>query len=404
MSFFKLLALLMVSAIGASVFHIQPRHGSKRYVLTTFPHMNLGAGANFPPLIDAEAWMMDCIYLKCLPPCPTGRRLGHGGPACGRRLSHTLDRVSGRGLGHGGAAALTAPGAWLPDPSANNTDFCDFRTMISPLSKQVVGLMFFNGWWMNCLLIPKTVQPLVWARDSGLSGLIFLNPAATTDPVMGMGMVPVSDFQNPVPDFPFLTASDQPQSMLPSSYQRSRDNASMIGAIGRVIQCSPQAVGGSLCVDFAQLVELSIRVRGGDSKPSIALSQRCGPLGVNAKNIAADIGKLTAKFSEFKVMVKVSVQNRKASVDLLDTTSSLIFKELKEPARDRKKVKNIKHNGSISFETVKSIAKTMSHKSNAKSMQGTILMILGTCVSMGAKVDGKDPKEITKMVKEGELE
>merc|ERR1712127_117325 len=157
-------------------------------------------------------------------------------------------------------------------------------------------------------------------------------------------------------------------------------------------------------IDFAQLVELNIRVRGGDSKPSIALSQRCGPLGVNAKNIAADIGKLTSKFSEFKVMVKVSVQNRKASVDLLDTTSSLIFKELKEPARDRKKVKNIKHNGSISFETVKSIAKLMSHKSNAKSMQGTILMVLGTCVSMGAKVDGKCPKEITKMVKEGELE
>merc|ERR1711977_107612 len=157
-------------------------------------------------------------------------------------------------------------------------------------------------------------------------------------------------------------------------------------------------------VDFAQLVELNVRVRGGDVKPSIALSQRCGPLGVNAKNIAADIGKLTSKYQDFKVMVCVSIQNRKADVKMLNTTSSLIFRELKEPGRDRKKVKNIKHNGNITLEQVKLIAKEMRHKSNSKEMKGTILEVLGSCVSMGCTVDGLSPKDITKKIKEGVLD
>ena len=51
----------------------------------------------------------------------------------------------------------------------------------------------------------------------------------------------------------------------------------------------------------------------------------------------------------------------------MDTAGPLILKALKEPARDRKKTKNVLHNGKITMDQVIDIAKKMSPKSFAGS-------------------------------------
>ena len=79
---------------------------------------------------------------------------------------------------------------------------------------------------------------------------------------------------------------------------------------------------------------------------------------------------------------------------VLPTASSLLIEALKEGGRDRKKVKNISHNGNIKFDDILKIAKTMreANKSMAIEMDGTCKEILGTAVSLGCTVDGKSPK------------
>ncbi|PON87659.1 Ribosomal protein [Trema orientale] len=67
---------------------------------------------------------------------------------------------------------------------------------------------------------------------------------------------------------------------------------------------------------------------------------------------------------------------------------------LKEPERDRKKTKDIKHNGYISLDDVIEIAKVMRPRSMANDLSGTVKEILGTCVSVGYSVDGKVPKAL----------
>ena len=59
------------------------------------------------------------------------------------------------------------------------------------------------------------------------------------------------------------------------------------------------------------------------------------------------------------------------------------FLKLKEPPRDRKKEKNIKHTKSIPFDEIVSIARIMrdSNKSLAKELKGTVKEILGTAFS-----------------------
>ena len=58
------------------------------------------------------------------------------------------------------------------------------------------------------------------------------------------------------------------------------------------------------------------------------------------KKIGDDIAKATTEWKGLKITVKLTVQNRQASVEVVPSAASLIIKALKEPPRDRKKVKN----------------------------------------------------------------
>merc|ERR1712008_234606 len=94
------------------------------------------------------------------------------------------------------------------------------------------------------------------------------------------------------------------------------------------------------------------------------------------------MGKATmAEWKGLRVTCKLLVQNRQAKVEVVPGAASLIIKALKEPYRDRKKVKNIVHNGSIGMEDVIRIAKIMRARSLAKKFEGTVLEILGTTSS-----------------------
>ena len=83
----------------------------------------------------------------------------------------------------------------------------------------------------------------------------------------------------------------------------------------------------------------------------------------------------------------------------------MIIEALKEKPRDRKKEKNVKHNGNVKLDDILKIAKTMraEGKSMAIDFSGTVKEILGTAVSLGCTVDGKSPKEMTELVDSGEV-
>lgn len=59
-----------------------------------------------------------------------------------------------------------------------------------------------------------------------------------------------------------------------------------------------------------------------------------------------DIAKATGDWKGLKITVRLTIQNRQAKVDVVPSASSLLIKALKEPPRDRKKVK---HGGLLIF-------------------------------------------------------
>ena len=129
-----------------------------------------------------------------------------------------------------------------------------------------------------------------------------------------------------------------------------------------------------------------------------------GPLGLSPKKIGDDIAKATQDWKGLKVTVKLTIQNRQASVEVVPSAAALIIKALKEPPRDRKKVKNIKHNGNISLDDVINAARIMRPRSMSKDLAGVMKEILGTAQSVGCTVDGQQPHDVIDQINDGELD
>eukprot|EP00300_Choanocystis_sp_HF-7_P025535 c27455_g1_i1.p1 GENE.c27455_g1_i1~~c27455_g1_i1.p1 ORF type:complete len:165 (+),score=14.93 c27455_g1_i1:46-540(+) len=152
------------------------------------------------------------------------------------------------------------------------------------------------------------------------------------------------------------------------------------------------------------ITEIIIKTVGGEVAGVSSLAPKLGPLGLAPKKVGDDIAKATGDYKGLRITVKLIVQNRVAQVVVVPSASSLIIKALNEPQRDRKKVKNIKHDGNITLDDIIKVAKVMRPRSMAKTFKGTVLEMLGTAVSIGCTIDGMSAKTVQQKILDGEIE
>jgi len=143
---------------------------------------------------------------------------------------------------------------------------------------------------------------------------------------------------------------------------------------------------------------------GGVPPPPAALAPRLGAFGIPPKKVGDDIAKVTKNMAGIKVQVKLSIANRQAEAEIIPSSASLVLKALKEPVRDRKKVKNVVHDGNITFADVMGVVHVMKERSLAKTLKACACEILGTCQSIGCTVDGRAPHDVIESVWAGEMD
>lgn len=135
-------------------------------------------------------------------------------------------------------------------------------------------------------------------------------------------------------------------------------------------------------------------VTGGEASAGPPLGPALGPLGVNVLGIVTEINKQTEDFKGMRVPVKVEVDQETKQFTITigtPTTSALIAKESGSPKGSAKP--NVDFVGDLSFDKVVSIAKSKMTGSYANSVRSAVREVVGSCVSMGVKVEGKDPRE-----------
>mmetsp|Transcript_2649 Transcript_2649/g.3848 ORF Transcript_2649/g.3848 Transcript_2649/m.3848 type:complete len:172 (-) Transcript_2649:258-773(-) len=146
-----------------------------------------------------------------------------------------------------------------------------------------------------------------------------------------------------------------------------------------------------------------VRTVGGEVGAVSSLAPKIGPLGLSPKKIGDQLSKATKDWKGLRVMCKLSIQNRVATVTVEPSAASMIIKALKEPERDRKKVKNVSHDGNLTLDQITDIAKALRVKSGAREMSGTMKEVLGTARSVGCTVNGIPPQDIIGQINSGEL-
>jgi large subunit ribosomal protein L12e len=154
-------------------------------------------------------------------------------------------------------------------------------------------------------------------------------------------------------------------------------------------------------IDADEVKVVYVRQYGGEIAAGSVLAPKVGPLGMSPKKVGEDIQKASMEWKGIRITAKLTCKNRVATVELVPTATSMLVKELKEPMRDRKKVKNIKHSGNLTKEQIFKVATAMRSRSMAKTMAGTVKEILGTCVGIGCTVEGRNPRELQAEIDQG---
>ncbi|MBI5223092.1 50S ribosomal protein L11 [Candidatus Micrarchaeota archaeon] len=141
-------------------------------------------------------------------------------------------------------------------------------------------------------------------------------------------------------------------------------------------------------------------VEGGAATAGPPLGPALGPLGVNAGQVIAKINEATKDFKGMKVPVKVIVdpKTKQFTIEVGTPPTAELIK--KEAGVEKGSGNKDTSGGEISLEKAVKIAKSK-RNSLGKDITSTVREILGSCVSMGIKVDGKSAKEVLKELDQG---
>lgn len=143
-------------------------------------------------------------------------------------------------------------------------------------------------------------------------------------------------------------------------------------------------------------------VSGGQANAGPPLGPALGPLGVNIVAIVNKINEITKEYAGMKVPVKISVDTEEKTFEVTvgtPTASALIVAELK--VEKGSGTPNTVKVGDLSIEQIVKIAKIKGPQLLAPTVKKATKELLGTCVSLGVTVEGKDPRDVQKDIDSG---
>ena len=147
---------------------------------------------------------------------------------------------------------------------------------------------------------------------------------------------------------------------------------------------------------------IKLLVEGGNMKPGPAISQKLGPLGINIGKVISDINQHTSNFKNLKVPVELDVNPKTKTFEVKvfsPPVAELIKKELSlEKGSGLQKKTKV---GNLAIEQIIKVAKTKLPNMLAKDLKAAVKNVVGSCVSLGILVEGKDPKDVEQEIVKG---
>ncbi|AJZ75688.1 50S ribosomal protein L11 [Candidatus Nitrosotenuis cloacae] len=156
---------------------------------------------------------------------------------------------------------------------------------------------------------------------------------------------------------------------------------------------------------MADTQTVSALVTGGGASAGPPLGPALGPLGVNIMEIIKAINDKTADFEGMKVPVTVSVDTKTKKWEVtvgIPSAAALLLKEA--GIQKGSGTSGSTWVGDIKVDSIVKVAKAKLESSYATSLKSVAKEVAGTCVSLGIKIEGKNPKEFASEVNSGKYD
>ena len=156
---------------------------------------------------------------------------------------------------------------------------------------------------------------------------------------------------------------------------------------------------------MADTQTVSALVTGGGASAGPPLGPALGPLGVNIMEIIKAINDKTADFEGMKVPVTVSVDTKTKKWEVavgIPSASALLLKEA--GIQKGSGTSGTTWVGDLKVDSIVKVAKAKLESSYATSIKSVAKEVAGTCVSLGIKIEGKNPKEFTADINAGKYD
>ena len=147
---------------------------------------------------------------------------------------------------------------------------------------------------------------------------------------------------------------------------------------------------------------ISSLVTGGEASAGPPLGPAMGPMGVNIMQVIEAINEKTKEFKGMKIPVTVSVDadTKEWEIEVgIPSASALLLKEA--GIQKGSSTSGTEWAGDITADSIIKVANVKLETSYASSLKSVAKQIVGTCVSLGIKIEGKTPKEFTAEINDG---
>ncbi|TMS40648.1 MAG: 50S ribosomal protein L11 [Methanobacterium sp.] len=150
---------------------------------------------------------------------------------------------------------------------------------------------------------------------------------------------------------------------------------------------------------------IEILIDGGKATPGPPLGPAIGPLGINMMQVVEQINQKTGDFEGMKVPVKIIVDVGTKEFEITvgtPPTTALIKDELKiekgsqEPGSEEA--------ADLKVEQALKIARMKFDALLSNDYKNATKEVIGTCVSMGITVEGKDPRDVQQEIDQGKYD
>ena len=152
-------------------------------------------------------------------------------------------------------------------------------------------------------------------------------------------------------------------------------------------------------------VTVKALVTGGSASGGPPIGPAVGPTGINIKDVVDAVNEKTMIFKGLTVPVRIECDPETKQFEIFvetPSTASLLLKELNAEKGSASSAEQ--KIGNLSLDQILNVVEGKKEIFLSKTYKAAVKSVLGTALSVGATVEGEDPRVIQKKIDEGEYD